>query len=134
MAWRKYLFPSSPNFQYSGSWYLTPLLIETIWKSVIISIVDLYEQTSRLAYFWARTGPDFMHPIYTLGFDRCLAKVAPSVAAKIWLNVRKHGQKKVHGHWNIIKPIRTATNLHDYFLFLFKTFRNRERGGEKNKT
>lgn len=26
VACLKYLFPSSPNFQYSGSWYLTPLL------------------------------------------------------------------------------------------------------------
>jgi len=25
VACRKYLFPASPNFQYSGSWYLTPL-------------------------------------------------------------------------------------------------------------
>ncbi len=32
-----YLLPSSPNFQYSGSWYLTP--------------------------FCARTGSDFMHPM-----------------------------------------------------------------------
>jgi hypothetical protein len=77
-------------------------------KSVIISNVDKYEQTLRLAYFWARTGPDFMHPIYTRGFDRCLAKVAPSVAAKMWLNVREHGQRQepifLHDHRNIIKP------------------------------
>ncbi len=32
-----YLLPTSPNFQYSGSWYLTP--------------------------FCARTGSDFMHPM-----------------------------------------------------------------------
>lgn len=33
VAWRKYLFPSSPNFQYSGSWYLTPLSMEKSRKS-----------------------------------------------------------------------------------------------------
>jgi len=34
----------------------------------------------RLSYFWARTGPDFMHPTYTRGFIRCILKVNPSVA------------------------------------------------------
>lgn len=29
-------------------------------------------------------GPDFMHPMYTLGFERCLARVAPSVAADLF--------------------------------------------------
>lgn len=32
VACRKYLFPSSPNFQYSGSWYLTPLYRCEQWE------------------------------------------------------------------------------------------------------
>jgi len=35
----------------------------------------------RYAYFSDRTGPDFMHPIYTLGFNACFDKICPSVAA-----------------------------------------------------
>lgn len=56
----------------------------------INSLADKYSNTT-LAYFWAKTGPDFMHPIYTLGLERCLARVAPKVAAYYILNIKMWG-------------------------------------------
>lgn len=33
----------------------------------------------RVSHLCERTGPDFMHPMYTRGLDRCLTNVSPSV-------------------------------------------------------
>lgn len=43
VAWRKYLFPCSPNFQYSGSWYLTPLdqIKRRLFKTIIVKLLSL---------------------------------------------------------------------------------------------
>lgn len=30
-------------------------------------------------YFWERTGPDFIHPIYTRGFERWRERVVASI-------------------------------------------------------
>lgn len=45
VAWRKYLFPASPNFQCSGSWYLTPLANN---RHVIIMIETIHNFTRYL--------------------------------------------------------------------------------------
>jgi hypothetical protein len=54
-------------------------------KHVLITSSKLLSSRDRLhkiyAYFSDRTGPDFMHPIYTLGFNACFDKICPSVAA-----------------------------------------------------
>lgn len=44
-------------------------------------------------YFLERTGPDFIHPIYTLGLERWRARVAASVPAIYSLIKFKYGKK-----------------------------------------
>jgi hypothetical protein len=41
-------------------------------------------------YFSDRTGPDFMHPIYTLGFIPWCDKICPSVAANANFSIAKN--------------------------------------------
>lgn len=48
VAWRKYLFPHSPNFQYSGSWYLTPLQ-QILWR--FSSCSNFKKELSRRAWW-----------------------------------------------------------------------------------
>lgn len=56
-------------------------------KSITFSIFEKETKNERnkevMAYFCARTGPDFMHPMYKRDFFRCLTSVSPSVAAAI---------------------------------------------------
>lgn len=39
-------------------------------KKLIVDYTnDIMKCSDARIYFWERTGPDFMHPVYTLGFD-----------------------------------------------------------------
>jgi hypothetical protein len=53
----------------------------------------------------ARTGPDFMHPIYVLGFDLCRARVVASIPVMLSHEVgyyrfqhkaNRHVKKKIY--------------------------------------
>jgi hypothetical protein len=46
--------------------------------------------STQCTYFSDRTGPDFMHPMYTLDFIAWCDKICPSVAANANFSITKN--------------------------------------------
>jgi hypothetical protein len=57
--------------------------------------------STRCTYFSDRTGPDFMHPIYTLGFIAWCDKICPSVAANANFSITKNTFEAHSDAWHL---------------------------------